>query len=66
MKNLIQYAHLIPWATVVAIAGKLFVDAASTMPPPAASASMLKLWIFDFTQTLAANKTRVGERYKSQ
>jgi|GEM_PF-4587054 len=64
LATLSQILHVIPWATVVAVGGKLFVDAASTMPAPLEECGYLNAWFFDLTQTLASNKNRVGERRK--
>jgi hypothetical protein len=65
MKWLIHYAQLIPWGVVVGFAGKLFIEAAATMPPPLSTCGFWKAWAFDLIQSLAANKNRVGERQKA-
>ena len=46
---------------IVGVAGKLFIMAADTMPPPPADCSYARRWFHDFVQRVASNSSKVGE-----
>ena len=48
-------------ALIVGAAGKLFIMAADTMPPPPADCGYLRRWFHDLAQRVASNSAKVGE-----
>lgn len=48
-------------ALLVAVAGKVFIMAARTMPPPPAACGFWCRWFHDFIQAAASNPDKVGQ-----